>query len=86
MLEIIIMIGVVGWFYRTAKQIGHNLSALIEAVEHKDESWFAVGVQWQPASPTASGLDIQIFRALVDAAKARVPSDQAPSRKMALAG
>jgi hypothetical protein len=24
MLEIIIMIGVVGWFYRTAKQIGHN--------------------------------------------------------------
>lgn len=24
MLEIIIMIGVVGWFYRTAKQIGRN--------------------------------------------------------------
>lgn len=24
MLEIIIMIGVVGWFYRTARQIGHN--------------------------------------------------------------
>src|ERR1043165_8097773 len=48
---------------------GIALDGIIEAVEYKDKSWFAVGVQWQPASPTASGLDIQVFRALVDAIK-----------------
>ena len=26
-----------------------------------------MGVQWQPASATASGLDIQLFRGLIDA-------------------
>ena len=49
------------------------------------DNWFAIGVQWQPASPSASGLDIQVFRALIDAAVARTGATQ-PSRKMAIAG
>ena len=61
------------------------LDGVIEAVEHVDPSWFAVGVQWQPASGSASGLDIQVFRALIDAARDK----NAPvhgERKMAMAG
>ncbi len=61
------------------------LDGVIEAVEHLDDSWFAVGVQWQPASPSASGLDIQVFRALIDAARLRA-EPAAPARKMAMAG
>lgn len=50
-------------------QIGATaLDGVIEAIEYKTEQWFAMGVQWQPASASASGLDIQIFRALIDAA------------------
>jgi putative glutamine amidotransferase len=61
------------------------LDGVIEAVEHTADSWFAVGVQWQPASPSASGLDIQVFRALIDAAKPRTETQPAP-RKLAMAG
>jgi putative glutamine amidotransferase len=42
------------------------LDGVIESIE-AEEGWFALGVQWQPASPTASGLDIQLFRGLVNA-------------------
>jgi putative glutamine amidotransferase len=42
------------------------LDGVIESIE-AEEGWFALGVQWQPASATASGLDIQLFRGLVDA-------------------
>ncbi len=42
------------------------LDGVIEAVE-ADGPWFALGVQWQPASSTASGLDIQLFRGLIEA-------------------
>jgi len=63
-------------------QTGTALDGVIEAVEHLDTSWFAVGVQWQPASPSASGLDIQVFRALIDACK---PVAE-PARKLAMAG
>jgi putative glutamine amidotransferase len=64
---------------------GIALDGVIEAIEHANENWFAVGVQWQPASPSASGLDIQVFRALIDAAK--VPAIAQPTqRKMAMAG
>jgi putative glutamine amidotransferase len=42
------------------------LDGVIEAIEADDERWFALGVQWHPASATASGLDIQLFRGLVD--------------------
>lgn len=44
------------------------LDGVVEAMEAEGESWFAIGVQWHPASETASGLDIQLFRGLVDAA------------------
>jgi putative glutamine amidotransferase len=43
------------------------LDGVIEAIEPEDEEWFAMGVQWHPASASASGLDIQLFRGLVDA-------------------
>jgi hypothetical protein len=64
---------------------GIALDGVIEAVEHTNENWFCVGVQWQPASASASGLDIQVFRALIDAARAKA-SPQAAPRKMAMAG
>jgi len=60
------------------------LDNVIEAVEHTNKDWFCVGVQWQPASASASGLDIQVFRALIDAATARAEAPQA-GRKLALA-
>lgn len=50
---------------------GTALDGVIEAIEHAADSWFAMGVQWQPASNSASGLDIQVFRAVIDAAKAK---------------
>jgi putative glutamine amidotransferase len=49
----------------------HALDGVVEAIEYESD-WFALGVQWQPASSTASGLDIQLFRGLVDACRARV--------------
>jgi putative glutamine amidotransferase len=42
------------------------LDGVIEAIEADNDSWFALGVQWHPASATASGLDIQLFRGLVE--------------------
>src|SRR5439155_6776041 len=45
------------------------LDGVIEAIESEIEDWFALGVQWRPASATASGLDIQLFRGLVDHAR-----------------
>jgi hypothetical protein len=42
------------------------LDGIVEGVEWIKDDWFALGVQWQPASSTASGLDIQLFRAFVD--------------------
>jgi len=43
------------------------LDGVIEAIESESDSWFALGVQWHPASATASGLDIQLFRGLIEA-------------------
>jgi putative glutamine amidotransferase len=48
------------------------LDGVIEAIEHTSEDWFALGVQWQPASSTASGLDIQLFRGLINACLRRI--------------
>src|SRR4051794_4550240 len=47
------------------------LDGIIEAIEAESEDWFALGIQWHPASSTASGLDIQVFRGLIDACKRR---------------
>jgi putative glutamine amidotransferase len=48
------------------------LDGVIEAIESASEDWFALGVQWQPASSTASGLDVQLFRGLAEACKKRL--------------
>jgi putative glutamine amidotransferase len=48
------------------------LDGVIEAIETESDEWFAVGVQWHPASGTASGLDIQLFRGLVAACEERL--------------
>ncbi len=48
------------------------LDGVIEAVEADSEDWFALGIQWHPASATSSGLDIQVFRGLVEACLRRL--------------
>jgi putative glutamine amidotransferase len=53
--------------FRTCAQA---LDGVVEAIE-ADADWFALGVQWHPASATASGLDIQLFRGLVNACRER---------------
>src|SRR5580692_10269392 len=50
------------------------LDGVIEAIEFESD-WFALGVQWQPATATASGLDIQLFRGLVTACRARMAEE-----------
>jgi putative glutamine amidotransferase len=47
------------------------LDGVIESLESENDAWFVLGVQWQPASATSSGLDIQLFRGLVEAATRR---------------
>jgi len=46
------------------------LDGVIEAIEFEGPAWWAMGVQWRPASASASGLDIQVFRGLIDACTA----------------
>jgi putative glutamine amidotransferase len=53
---------------RGFKVSARALDGVVEAIEYETDDWFAVGVQWRPAAGTASGLDIQLFRALLDAA------------------
>jgi putative glutamine amidotransferase len=66
---------------------GVALDGVTEAIEFRGEGWFAMGVQWQPASGTASGLDIQVFRGLIDAAQAALDRGVTkPARKLAMAG
>jgi putative glutamine amidotransferase len=47
------------------------LDGLVEAIEHESDTWYALGVQWHPASVSASGLDIQVFRGLIEGAGRR---------------
>jgi putative glutamine amidotransferase len=61
------------------------LDGVVEALESTNE-WWALGVQWNPASPTASGLDIQVFRGLIDACTARQEGEQAPQRACVVPG
>lgn len=65
---------------------GVALDGVIESMEWTTRDWFCLGLQWQPASGSASGLDIQAFRALIDAHD--LPAARASTRKarrMALA-
>ena len=65
---------------------GTALDGVIEAIEHKNDVWFAMGVQWQPASASASGLDIQVFRGLIDAGQVAAANGQVRKpRKLAIA-
>jgi putative glutamine amidotransferase len=61
--------------YRVARSFrvcARALDGVIEAIETEGDDWFAIGVQWHPASATASGLDIQLFRGLVAACEERL--------------
>ncbi len=55
---------------RGFRMCAQALDGVIEAIEAEGD-WFALGVQWHPASATASGLDIQLFRGLVQACGVR---------------
>jgi putative glutamine amidotransferase len=55
------------------------LDGLIEAIEHEADSWFALGVQWHPAAVSASGLDIQVFRGLIEASARRTQRKSRPA-------
>src|SRR5262249_2112106 len=56
------------------------LDGVVEAIEAEGHTWFAVAVQWRPASASASGLDIQLFRGLVAAAEQRLGGKRRKSR------
>jgi putative glutamine amidotransferase len=61
------------------------LDGVIEALESVTD-WWALGVQWNPASSTASGLDIQVFRGLVDACARREEGGVEQARALAVPG
>jgi putative glutamine amidotransferase len=56
---------------------GQALDGVTEAIETTG-AWFVMGVQWRPASGSASGLDIQLFRGLVDFCRDRMTQDSLP--------
>jgi putative glutamine amidotransferase len=56
---------------RGFKVSARALDGVIEAIETEDERWYALGVQWHPAAASASGLDIQLFRGLIEASGKR---------------
>ena len=50
-------------FMVTARSAGDNI---IEAIESRDEDWFAVGVQFHPEHPAATEIDRLVFREFID--------------------
>lgn len=60
------------------------LDGIVEAIEWQNSPWFCLGVQWQPASATASGLDIQLFRGLVDACRKSTSRSTRSQRRLAM--
>ncbi|MBY0525546.1 MAG: gamma-glutamyl-gamma-aminobutyrate hydrolase family protein [Gemmataceae bacterium] len=52
------------------------LDGVVEAIEPEKEGWWVLGVQWHPASVSASGLDIQVFRGLIQACELRTTREQ----------
>ncbi|MGF1578692.1 MAG: gamma-glutamyl-gamma-aminobutyrate hydrolase family protein [Gemmataceae bacterium] len=67
---------------RGFKVSGEALDGVVEAIEWINEGWFALGIQWQPASATSSGLDIQVFRTLIDMACNKTLAKPKPSPKL----
>jgi putative glutamine amidotransferase len=60
--------------HQAIKKLGQGLRLgakspddVIEAIEVDDDDWFCIGVQWHPESDTASALDMQLFRAFIEA-------------------
>lgn len=66
--------------FRVAAQA---LDGVIEAIESEENGWFVMGVQWRPASASASGLDIQLFRGLLDACQEK--ADKASHPRLTIA-
>lgn len=61
--------------HQAVKQVGPRFrvcakapDGVIEAIEATDPNWFAIGVQWQPESESASALDMQLFECFLQAA------------------
>jgi len=54
------------------------LDSVVEAIEFEGDRWYAMGVQWRPASASASGLDIQVFRGVINACqkKTQTPASE----------
>jgi putative glutamine amidotransferase len=49
------------------------MDGMVESIETSpDDAWWALGIQWQPACATSSGLDIQIFRCHIEHCRARL--------------
>jgi putative glutamine amidotransferase len=63
---------------RGFRESAKALDGIIEAIEAESENWYCLAVQWRPAAATASGLDIQLFRGLIEASRNRPVS--APKR------
>ncbi|ADV64147.1 peptidase C26 [Isosphaera pallida ATCC 43644] len=59
---------------------------LIEAIESKDASWFAIGVQWHAENQGHLSLDMQLFEAFVEAAARRSGKTAASKIMLAKAG
>lgn len=59
------------------------LDGVVEAIEPENGGWFALGVQWQPAAASASGLDIQLFRGLVQAGRQPVATKKRAAKSSA---
>lgn len=65
------------------KPTAYALDGIIEAYESVNPNWFVMGVQWQPACSMSSGLDIQLFRALIDASRKAIQVPAMSTRKIA---
>ena len=44
---------------------GRSPDGVIEAIESLDDNWFAIGTQYHPESPSATALDIGVFKEFV---------------------
>ncbi|NOX56851.1 MAG: gamma-glutamyl-gamma-aminobutyrate hydrolase family protein [Planctomycetes bacterium] len=56
---------------------------VIEAFEAIEENWFCLGIQWHPENETASGLDMQVFEAFLEACATQIQPTILPFQKKA---
>ncbi|MBM4095391.1 MAG: gamma-glutamyl-gamma-aminobutyrate hydrolase family protein [Planctomycetes bacterium] len=68
----------VGRVARAFKVGARAMDGMVESIEtNPEDPWWALGIQWQPACATSSGLDIQIFRCHIEKARARAAAPRA---------